>query len=340
MPTCPAGHASTATDYCDVCGTPLNGAGDAAPAPVAGQSPAPDAAAAPDAGRGGPAPDRPAARDCPHCGAGNAAGALFCEACGYDFTTGTLPRGGLLDLDAPPVGRRGAGPVPDAPSGPPAPAAPPAPQPPAPEQPAPQPPAPTAPAAPPAPQPPAPEQPAPEQPTPQSAAPAGSSPARATPTPEPGPASQATPDRPANISPSTDADWVAELWIDPEWYAMQESPDPMPSPGLPRIVPLRNRSLLIGRVSRSRNIHPDIDCDPDSGISRRHAQLTTDGTRWWVEDLDSANGTFVAATGLPLPADPLPSGERRELGPDDRLFLGAWTRISLRPAAPGELTAG
>jgi hypothetical protein len=47
-------------------------------------------------------------------------------------------------------------------------------------------------------------------------------------------------------------------------------------------VGLTARSLLIGRVSPS-NIHPDIDCTSDTGASR-HAQLTTDGQRWFVED--------------------------------------------------------
>ena len=86
---------------------------------------------------------------------------------------------------------------------------------------------------------------------------------------------------------------MAEVWIDPAWYEAQESPDPLPSPGLPTVVPLRGRSLLVGRTSQSRNIHPAIDCEADSGVSRRQAQLTTDGHRWWVEDLESANGTFV-----------------------------------------------
>ena len=103
-------------------------------------------------------------------------------------------------------------------------------------------------------------------------------------------------------------DWVAEVWIDPAWYEAQQSPDPMPSPGLPVVVPLRTKSILIGRTSRSRNIHPQIDCEPDSGVSRRQTQLTTDGTRWWVEDLDSANGTFVAPATGPIPSDPIPVG--------------------------------
>ena len=74
MNTCPAGHASKASDYCDVCGVAI----DAAPSPS-------DTALMPAVGT---ATDTP----CPHCGAANPVDALFCEACGYDFTTGTLPR--------------------------------------------------------------------------------------------------------------------------------------------------------------------------------------------------------------------------------------------------------
>ncbi|TDT33721.1 FHA domain-containing protein [Naumannella halotolerans] len=287
MPTCPDGHHSSADDYCDVCGTPLN-------APAA----APAAAAEP--------PAASPVRTCPHCGAESPQGALFCEACGYDFTTGTLPRpASVLDLDAPaPSAEVSQGPAPD-----PSPAAPP--------------------------------QPAAQESAAQDSAPQPASESAPGPLVPPGPAtdagSQATPPRSPNVSPAAPGQpWVAELWIDPDWYALQESPDPMPSPGLPRLVTLRNRSMLIGRPSRSRNIHPDLDCDPDAGISRRHAQLTTDGSRWWIEDLDSSNGTFVAGIAEPLPEEPLRPGQRREIGTDDRIYLGAWTRIVLRPALPGE----
>lgn len=288
MPTCPDGHHSSADDYCDVCGTPMN-------APAA----APAAAAEP--------PAAPPVRTCPHCGAESPQGALFCEACGYDFTTGTLPRpASVLDLDVPaPSAEVPQGPAPD-----PSPAAPPQPA-------------------------------AAQESAAQDSAPQPASESAPGPLVPPGPAtdagSQATPPRSPNVSPAAPGQpWVAELWIDPDWYALQESPDPMPSPGLPRLVTLRNRSMLIGRPSRSRNIHPDLDCDPDAGISRRHAQLTTDGSRWWIEDLDSSNGTFVAGIAEPLPEEPLRPGQRREIGTDDRIYLGAWTRIVLRPALPGE----
>lgn len=62
MATCPAGHESAATDYCDVCGEPIGAA--ATPTPVV--------ATAPTAGE----------RTCPNCGA--AGSGRFCEACGFD----------------------------------------------------------------------------------------------------------------------------------------------------------------------------------------------------------------------------------------------------------------
>ncbi len=134
-------------------------------------------------------------------------------------------------------------------------------------------------------------------------------------------------------------DWLAEVWIDPDWYKTQEAEDPCPSPGLPLIVPLRARSVLLGRVSTSRNTRPEIDLSSDPGVSRRHAQLTTDGSRWFVEDLGSSNGTYVAPAAGPLPDKAIPVGPRMELDDDDRLYVGAWTRVVVREATPDEVEA-
>jgi hypothetical protein len=60
MTACPAGHDSAATDYCDVCGTPMTGDGPAA---------ALASAAAP-------------AQRCANCGATR--DGRFCEVCGHD----------------------------------------------------------------------------------------------------------------------------------------------------------------------------------------------------------------------------------------------------------------
>jgi hypothetical protein len=146
---------------------------------------------------------------------------------------------------------------------------------------------------------------------------------------------------PGTVSPgrSGAVEWVAEVWVDPDWYAVQEVTEPCPSPGMPAVVPLRGTSQLIGRRSTSRNIHPQIECGADTGVSRRHAQLTTDGQRWWVEDLQSSNGTFVGTTGDALPDVAVPAGQRIELPDDARLYVGAWTRIVVRPATAEERAA-
>ncbi len=233
---CPAGHTSAATDYCDTCGIAM---GPAAPSPD-------------DTGMLPTTEPIDAAAGCPSCGTTNPANALFCENCGYDFTTGALPRPAdpapsALDLPA-----------------------------------------------------------------------------------------EVEPPAPVNPSPPPAASWVAEIWIDPDWYADQQSTDPLPSPGLPTVTPLRHSSILIGRASRSRGISPDLDLGTDTGISRRHAQLTTDGSRWFVEDLGSSNGTYVGGALGELPKTPVPPGQKVEVRPDERVYVGAWTRIVIRRAEPGE----
>lgn len=242
----------------------------------------------------------PAALVCPTCGTPNVADALFCEACGHDFIGGTAPE---------PVADPGVVAGPDA----------------------------TA-----------------EPDTIAEAEPVGEPETVAEPVEasldaltssgiEP-PGAAAEPWTPAESAEAPSAavpphvEWVAELWIDPDWYAAQGSTDPLPSPGLPDIVPLVKDSNLIGRVSTSRNIYPEVDCELDTGCSRRHARLTTDGSRWWIEDLESANGTFLGSAAGPLPAMPISRG-RVELAPDQRIYVGAWTRIVVRRATEDEQTA-
>lgn len=255
---CPAGHDSTADDYCDVCGAPIDATAVIPKQETAG----PITPGAPDAG--------PAGQQCPNCGTENVAEALFCESCGYDFTTGSMPRP-LSPPDEVPAASTGAT--------------------------------------------------------------SGASAAEAA-----VPASAATPTgTSAGTSPAAGFRWVVELWIDPAWYEAQDSPDPLPSPGLPDTIPLRSTSVLVGRTSRSRGIHPDIDCGSDSGVSRRQAQLTGDGNRWFVEDLESANGTFIGSASGVLPEDPIPVGVKRELGADDRVYVGAWTRLVIREATEDEI---
>lgn len=325
---CPQGHTSESTDYCDTCGAPIGaGAGGASGAGGAGGGAAAGAGAATTPPP--PPPGAPAGVTCPHCSTGNVDGALFCEACGYDFTTGAMPRGsggagtggGALDLGAAGAGGdaaaavTGAGGAAAAPAG-----------------------AGTAGAG---------AGPAGEGGAggPRAGAPGGEVAAGAGASDGEGGAPAAgtagAGAGPGPIAPPVPLEWVAEVWVDPDWYAAQDQADqPCPSPGLPTTVPLTVRSLLVGRVSRSRNIHPEIDCGSDSAVSRRQAQLTTDGTRWFVEDLQSSNGTYVGPASGPLPTVPLVAGQRRELAEDDRVYVGAWTRLVVRRATDEERAAG
>lgn len=288
---CPNGHTSTADDYCDTCGSPI----EAAAAPSTSSldlDPAPSSVAS-------ATPGTPATLSCPHCQTENTPGALFCEACGYDFTTGAMPRDPSVPSGGPGEqqgGEQGGAHSAGGPG------------------------------------------------TTAAADPTAADPTAGEPDAAGGPSSTAAPGTAGTSTgePSaaaSDFEWLAEVWIDPDWYQTQEADDPCPSPGLPAIMPLRHRSVLLGRVSSSKNTNPEIDLSSDPGVSRRHAQLTSDGTRWFVEDLGSSNGTFVGPAAGPLPAKGISVGPKTELDDDDRLYVGAWTRVVVRRATPGEVEA-
>lgn len=368
---CPEGHLSESLDYCDTCGAPMGaapsgasgGAGAARESVLQGRSDGDGAMAQEPSDR-----DRrtgAAAQICPHCGAANVADALFCEACGYDFTTGTPPMGSEpaaeepdtdedesseepdtdesaegeepVESQAPVEGQEpsaddethAAEPTDESDENPIEADAAPQPEPDADPQ-------PDADSQPdderrpdverqadtePEPEPPIPDAPAPE----------------AAPQSEEAPVAPAQ-RRPRHTPPSRALAqaWVVELWVDPDWYAVQQTAETIPSPGVPDIVLLTRSSGLVGRPSGSLGARPDVDAGIDSAVSRRHAQLTSDGRRWWIEDLGSSNGTFVGTVGEPLPSTPITPGQRVELDRDDRIYVGAWTRLVLRPATDSE----
>lgn len=73
-------------------------------------------------------------------------------------------------------------------------------------------------------------------------------------------------------------------------------------------VPLQ-LELIIGRADRETGWAPDIDLTPHgatatSGVSRRHVKLVWNGD-WQIEDLNSANGTYLNHRRL-KPGEPLP----------------------------------
>jgi hypothetical protein len=77
--TCPSGHVSATSDYCDQCGARIETASAAAvvPAPVAAQVPTDSIPIA--------TATAAVATPCPNCRVPRAGSDRFCEGCGYDF---------------------------------------------------------------------------------------------------------------------------------------------------------------------------------------------------------------------------------------------------------------
>lgn len=79
---------------------------------------------------------------------------------------------------------------------------------------------------------------------------------------------------------------------------------------------------LIGRLDPNRGIRPEVDLskyDPAARVSRRHAKIVAQGAQFFIEDLGSANGTFVNGQIK------LSQGKRHTLASGDELKLGETT---------------
>lgn len=132
--------------------------------------------------------------------------------------------------------------------------------------------------------------------------------------------------------------WTATVTADRAYYDSVMAVDGPDAAGIAfppycpdRHFPLQGEQVSIGRQSRSRGIRPDIDLlgpPEDPGVSHLHALLISqpDGT-WSIVDLDSANGTLL--NDEPNPMRP---NVPRPLTDGDRVYIGAWTRITLRRA--------
>ena len=331
MPTCPAGHTSASSDFCDVCGMRI---GDYASVPAA----APPAV---------PPPEQQAPADpCPRCG--TARSGRFCESCGFDFDAGealgaapgTVPggdRGGAAEggtahpwFDPVPTsvdpGHAATGP---------APASTPVSADPGPIS---------------------------ADPGPVSADPGsvstGPAPASADPGPAVGPVpvsadpGPATGPAPVSADPASTSGgpapgpggpapavggpviWTAVAASDRVYFdevITAGGPD-APSLTFPEYCPERRFRLAgpemrIGRRSVSQGLEPEIDLTgppTDPGVSRLHAVLIAepDGS-WAILDPGSENGTTVNGSDVA-------AGARVPLHDGDRIHLGAWTVITIR----------
>ncbi|MEM8923367.1 MAG: FHA domain-containing protein [Actinomycetota bacterium] len=260
---------------------------------------------------------------CAHCGAAHGPDDIFCENCGYDFITGSLP--GPAEGFGP--GAQGA--TPAAPASAPAPTA----------GAAPTPAAEGAPAAP---------SPSSDPATPAAAA--GGTPAAGQPAPgstppslfpDAAPAAPATgsgpvaqpPTQPTAMPGST---LVIEIAVDRDYFDSVVSegelsfPDP---PASSQRLELAGPEIHIGRSSQGRAIHPDIDVQAltgDPAVSSRHAVIRVDPSgAVTITDVGSTNGTYVGS----FDGDPVTVGVATLMPQSGTVYLGAWTSLKLQPAA-------
>jgi pSer/pThr/pTyr-binding forkhead associated (FHA) protein len=77
-----------------------------------------------------------------------------------------------------------------------------------------------------------------------------------------------------------------------------------------------SNEFVLGRLDATRGVFPDVDLTPDGGleggVSRRHARIQRQRTQFFVEDLGSANGTFLNGQRL-TPYLPHPLHDKDEL---------------------------
>ena len=300
MPTCPSGHDSASTDFCDVCGMRMDGA--AAPASSSSSVPSADVASVPAAPTGG--------EPCPQCGAARTG--QFCEVCGFNFAAGTAAVAAAAGPAAPAAapGSAGTGAAASAPatSG-------------------------QAAAGPDA-------GPGPGSGAgngaagPVSAGPVAGADATAGPAGVAGTAAGSG----AEAVPDAAAGWTAVVTADRAYYdsVIAEGGPDAASIEFPGYCPerrfrLTGREMRIGRRSVSRGLEPEIDLTgppADPGVSHLHAVLIAepDGT-WAVLDPGSANGTVVNQGEIV-------TGVRVPLHDGDRVCVGAWTVLTMQaPAA-------
>jgi len=127
--------------------------------------------------------------------------------------------------------------------------------------------------------------------------------------------------------------WIVVIEVDQQWYALKGTLADQPCPqASSSTVPLSNHTALIGRSSASRGLRPEVALDADTGVSRRHAQFVRDGDSLTVVDLSSTNGTYVvsADTGPNDGTLAQVPGVPTELRDGDRVYVGAWTRLTVR----------
>jgi hypothetical protein len=92
----------------------------------------------------------------------------------------------------------------------------------------------------------------------------------------------------------------------------------VPPSGRLLTLPAEGEAVL-GRLDATRGVFPNIDLTPEGGleggVSRRHARIHRQKSQYFIEDLGSANGTFLNGQRLtPYLPHPLHDGDELQLG--------------------------
>ena len=129
--------------------------------------------------------------------------------------------------------------------------------------------------------------------------------------------------------------WVLIVEIDHQWFELKgELADQPCPPAATRTVSLAAHTSLVGRSSQTKNVHPEVALDGDTGVSRRHAQFVREvaDNGLAVVDLSSTNGTYVVEAGQSptTHTEPIATGTPVVLNDGDRVYVGAWSKLTVR----------
>lgn len=93
----------------------------------------------------------------------------------------------------------------------------------------------------------------------------------------------------------------------------------IPETGTELSLDFSKGEVLIGRTDPVSRVFPDVDLTPhggfDAGVSRKHCRIIKQGDQFFVEDLQSTNGTKLNGRFIPPnQPQPLKDGDVLELG--------------------------
>jgi hypothetical protein len=136
-----------------------------------------------------------------------------------------------------------------------------------------------------------------------------------------------TPTAPSQAPPQPQAQETSKAWqlviVHDASLRGPESPEP-PADVQPAVIKLEKDINLIGRMSESRAIHPEIPLNLDDAVSHRHALLSKSASGEFVlRDIGSSNGTRLNGVELEPFTD-------HALSAGDQITLGHFTRITIQ----------